>query len=231
MSISVDLKVAQLLCSRLCHDLAGPAGAVNAGLELVDEDAAVDTEAAMDLVARSAQQVTRRLAFYRVAFGLGGTANASVDEVRGLALDFVSGGNVALDWPAADVATAWDGRIAENALKLLLNLVVLGCTALPRGGTLSVRLAEIDEGVGVAMAADGPNAGLKEEMRRTMQEGISPEDLTAYTVQGYFSACLAQASGSAIEISDGDGGGIRLAAILPVAENQGDAGGNSLISH
>jgi len=68
--MQVDVRVAQLLCSRLCHDLVSPIGAVNAGLELLEE-AADDDGRALGLITTSAAEAARRLAFYRVAFGLG----------------------------------------------------------------------------------------------------------------------------------------------------------------
>ena len=36
--VETDLELAQLLCTRLCHDLAGSIGAVAAGVELIGGD-------------------------------------------------------------------------------------------------------------------------------------------------------------------------------------------------
>ena len=36
MDQQIDLRVAELMASRLCHDLVGPIGAVNNGLELME---------------------------------------------------------------------------------------------------------------------------------------------------------------------------------------------------
>ena len=93
--MAIDLRVAKLLCSRLCHDLISPASAVNAGLELMEEQP--DSDDAMDLIIRSAKQVTRRLAFYRSAFGAGGVT--TLPEARKLAAGLLADGNVVLDWP------------------------------------------------------------------------------------------------------------------------------------
>ncbi len=120
----VDLKVAQFLCSRLCHDLAGPVGAVNAGLELLDEGAD-DAAGALTLVAQSAREMTRRLTFFRTAFGLvaGAGGVIALDEARDLAADLLSEGRVTLDWPRD---TSRDRTVPAAALKLVLNLVLLG---------------------------------------------------------------------------------------------------------
>ena len=79
--MTADIFLAQLLCSRLCHDLVGPAGAVNAGLELA-EDGDLDGDA-LDLVTSSAAEVTRRLAFFRIAFGAAGGKASAVGTLSG----------------------------------------------------------------------------------------------------------------------------------------------------
>ena len=98
--MQVDLRVAQLLSSRLCHDLVGPIGAVNTGLELFQEGFD-DDEKALGLVADSAGEASRRLTFFRGAFGFGAgdKGEATLNEARNLAVGLLASGKVALDWP------------------------------------------------------------------------------------------------------------------------------------
>ena len=98
--MQMDLRVAQLLSSRLCHDLVGPIGAVNTGLELLQEGFD-DDEKALGLVADSAGEASRRLTFFRGAFGFGAgdKGEATLNEARKLALGLLASGKVALDWP------------------------------------------------------------------------------------------------------------------------------------
>ena len=70
--MQVDLKVVQLLSSRLCHDLVGPAGAVHNGIELYEEMGPGEGADALKMVAASVEQLSARLGFFRLAFGLGG---------------------------------------------------------------------------------------------------------------------------------------------------------------
>ena len=211
----VDLRVVQLLCSRLCHDLVGPAGAVNAGLELMGDDG-VATNEALALVELSAQQVARRLAFYRLAFGLGGESGgtSAVSDTRKLIDGFLSGGKVSLDWPA-DASIDAQRRVSGAAIKLVLNLALLGVEALPRGGSLSVRFADLPDGMGIAMTAFGNNACFKKELRNAMSPNVAPDELSVRTAQGYFSARLAEQLATSIEISEGPDGSVRLAAVVP----------------
>lgn len=213
----VDLRVAQLLCSRLCHDLVGPAGAVNAGLELI-EDQGADRAEAMALIELSAHQVASRLAFYRIAFGQGGEdgGTAALTDARRLTKRLLSGGGIELDWPE-DAGFDSAAPIPTNAIRLVLNMVLLSAEALPRGGTLSVRFAELADGVGVAMTASGERAGLREELWRSLNSEISVEDLSARTVQGYFAARLAKQLAAELEVTEGPAGEVRLAVVVPLA--------------
>ncbi len=209
----VDLKVAQLLCSRLCHDLVGPIGAVNAGMELMS-DGTSDVDEAMALVAGSGQQLNRRVIYYRLAFGLGAGARASVADARMLAGELLSHGTVALDWP--DPADAGPGKpICADGMKLLLNMVLLGIESLPRGGTLAVGVSAEAGGTGVAITAAGTAARFRDEVRAAMGPDFPVGDLSARTVQGYFTARLAERLGTAVETSDMGGNRVRFAAVLP----------------
>ena len=75
--MSADLNLSQLLSSRICHDLIGVAGAINAGIELIGEDPS-EIEAPLGLMAASALQVTRRLSFFRIAFGSAGAVDSPI---------------------------------------------------------------------------------------------------------------------------------------------------------
>jgi histidine phosphotransferase ChpT len=209
----VDLKVAQLLCSRLCHDLVGPIGAVNAGMELMS-DGTGDVDEAMALVTSSGQQLNRRVIYYRLAFGLGAGARASVADARMLAGELLSEGAVTLEWP--NPAGAGPGKpICADGMKLLLNMVLLGIESLPRGGTLAVGVADLQDGTGVAITAAGMGARFRNELRTAMTPIFPVGDLSARTVQGYFTARLAERLGTAVEASDIEGDKVQLAAILP----------------
>ena len=76
------LDLAALLCSRVCHDLISPVGAIMNGLEVMEEDKD-DTETqtfAMDLIKKSARTASAKLQFCRLAFGAAGSAGAQIDS-------------------------------------------------------------------------------------------------------------------------------------------------------
>ena len=103
--IMIDLKLASLMSSKLCHDVIGPIGAVCNGIELVSDDGNEDMRAeALKLVNESAGEASARLQFYRLAFGLAGGMGQEVSlrDARTLCRDLLSYGKVGLDWPDSE---------------------------------------------------------------------------------------------------------------------------------
>jgi histidine phosphotransferase ChpT len=196
--IQVDLKVLQLLCSKLCHDLVGPVGAVNNGVELVREMGAGMDKEAMDLVATSARQVAERLQFFRVAFGLASGAIKTSREARNLLTHGVIGGKKELVWPEADSAEVLP--LDDNGLKLLLNMIFLASDSLPRGGRVDVYVEPSGEVVRLTITAGGTGVTIHDEALRALAGDMAVGDLTPRVVHHYYTGLLAQQQGSGIDV-------------------------------
>lgn len=141
-----ETKLAEMLCTRLCHDLTGPIGAVNNGAEFLSEEGFDMQNEAMQLVMNSAHEAVNRLQFYRQAYGrVGDMGEASLSDKKQLAETFFSSTKVKLDWP--DAHTDASGiSISQKMAKLILNLLIIAGNALIKGGTVSVRLSETPDG-------------------------------------------------------------------------------------
>ncbi len=212
---SLSIQIAQLMCSRLCHDLISPVGAVNAAVELLEDEGAggeLDKEVT-GLLARSASQSISRLAFFRAAFGAGGGPGAEVtcEELERLSRGTLGGGKISLHWDANGVSA-----IPNVASQLLLILVLTATEALPRGGNVSVRFQRMDDGIGIACVAEGPGASLKEIIASVLSGAGDLEQLSAHDVTAYYAYLLALSVQATIETSS-DEGAIMLAALIPAA--------------
>lgn len=196
---NVTLEVAQLLCSRLCHDLAGPAGAVGAGVDLLGEGGS-DAEA-MDLLALSASQLVARLGYYRMAFGFAGAGtDLSWEAARELARRLFGDGRVCLDWQAVPIGP--DGNAAAapaDVVRLAMCLILLAADALPRGGTLRIAVTAFASGWRVAVRALGRDARLAEETLTAMT-GANPAALTSRSVSTFYTARLAEKLGAEVSV-------------------------------
>lgn len=220
--MDIELKTAQLLVSRICHDLAGGISALGTGAELLADEATMTEGGVADadavaLIASSAKQSSHRLQFLRIAFGQGGGAGGggaderiAMNELRSLTHGLLEGSRVSLVWED-------DGaHIALGAGKLLLNLCLIGSEALPRGGVLNISSAHVDGHMGFAVAARGDGARLTAEFHQAMAVDVDPQTLTPRTVNGHFTAVLAAQLAAELEIQADDGLEVRLSALLPL---------------
>ena len=195
------LRIAGLLASRLCHDLVGPLGAVNNGLELIAEEDAMAKEA-LGLAQRSAKRASSRLQFFRYAFGAaGGEANFGHGEARPVVLNLLSNGDIAIDWPEAKAV-----ELPAGAGRLLLNMALLASECLPRGGNLRVGLSTNR----IAIDANGPQARLPAETKAAIAGSVTAAQLTARTVVGYYVVQLASGLGAKLELGEEGNGTVRF---------------------
>jgi histidine phosphotransferase ChpT len=141
-----DTKLAEMIATRLCHDLTGPIGAVNNGAEFLDEEGFDMQNEAVQLILSSAHEAVNRLQFYRQSYGrVGDTGEASLSEKKKITMDFFSGTKVKVDWP--DSHTDASGvAISQKMSRLLLNLFVIAGASAIRGGQMSVRIAQSETG-------------------------------------------------------------------------------------
>jgi histidine phosphotransferase ChpT len=202
----IDTLLANLLCSRLCHDLVGPVGAIGNGLEvLADEDDAEMRQQALELLTFSADEASRRLKFYRLAFGAagGGEVPLSLSEAREAARGLLTGGKVGLDWPDAAIPTGVTPH--KLAVRLLLNLIQLAAETLPRGGRVAVQLARSGSGLAMTVVASGAGATVLHTMLGALNGRIGLEQLDPRASQAYYARRLAQECATQVSVMQSDG--------------------------
>ncbi len=189
---AIPLRVAELLCSRLCHDLISPVAAVSNGLELLGDDADEMASEITSLLSFSIGQAAGWLMFFRVAYGLGGeNADAlSLNEASRLIRGIVEEDKVNLDLQEGNQP------LGRAVAKLLLNSVLVGLETLPNRGNLKLTVEQGDT-VRITVATHGDGVALRPEVREVLRKDYNIGGLTARTVQGYFTTWLAGAlSGS-----------------------------------
>ncbi len=213
------MDVVELLCSRLCHDLIGSIGALNNGLELLEEGDAELRGEALGLLARCGAEASARLQFFRAAYGrgVGLERMTNLGGVRNLAADYFKHGKLRLLWPESNVTTR--RPVAKKSTKLLLNILLLGADALPLGGELLVRLGDGSDGSWVEVTASGERVKFADATRAALtasSESTPAADLEPATVQAYFAARLSasQGAGLTVEMEDGEGARLRITASL-----------------
>jgi len=185
-----DLDLAALLCSRVCHDLISPVGAIANGLELIDDPEmdAETKETALDMVRSSARTAAAKLKFCRIAFGAAGSAGAVIDlgEAGDIAKAFVGEEKrVQLEWHAPR-----ENR-PKQQVKLVLNMVLMALAGIPRGGLVTVTA----EGGSFAARAAGDRAKVPEQIAQVLDGTVELTALDARLVQPYYARELARSAG------------------------------------
>ncbi|KQU73808.1 histidine phosphotransferase ChpT [Aminobacter aganoensis] len=186
--------LAALLCSRVCHDIISPVGAINNGLELLDEGGA--DEDAMRLIRTSARNASARLQFARIAFGAAGSAGMLIDtgDAEAVATAFLKNEKPELAWSGGRAL------LPKNKVKLLLNLLLVAHAAIPRGGKLGVTLENVETAPKFTLSASGPMLRVPPKFLE-LHSGQKPEEpIDAHSVQPYYTLLLAREAGMTISI-------------------------------
>ncbi len=192
----MDVRFAEMLMSRMAHELAGPVSAIANGVEFMQE-VEEGAEDAVELIGDSAKRAASRLQFYRMAYGGAGRATGDENVVRDIARGFVQDGGVILTWPDG---AATDLLEREGGGKLLLTAIEVARGVLLRGG--EVRLSG-DEG-DVLITAQGPKPTMPEEVRtRLLSRACQPEDdITARSVHCLYAHLLADETRTVLSLSE-----------------------------
>jgi len=209
-----EIDFASLLCSRLCHDLLSPVGAMNNGLELLaDEHDPEMRQRCMDLLAESAKAAADKLKFFRLAFGAAGGFGAEVDPKDAkLVIEplVTSSGRTALEWavPAQ--------MMPKRAVNILLNLVLLANEALVRGGTLSVAAEARSGEQEIVIRASGPKLIMDSAIREALTGQLDRAAVDSRTAAAWMAHTLAVQGGGMLQLAESDAENLVIGALIRV---------------
>ena len=218
-----SLDLAALLCSRVCHDVISPVGAIVNGLELLDEekDPAMREEA-LGLIKRSAATASAKLQFCRIAFGAAGSAGAAIDtgDAEQVARNLLQDARTEITWNAPRLL------LAKNKVKILLNMCLIAAASIPRGGHIEVAIEGAEEDTSLKVSVSSEKAvrvadGIGELLSGESESG----SIDAHGIQAYYTGLVARDCNMAVRI-DGGSEGITIScqpgasgAIRPDSQN------------
>lgn len=203
-AITLDsLDLAALLCSRVCHDVISPVGAIVNGLEVLEDEKDESMRGfAQDLIRKSAKQASARLQFARLAFGAAGSAGASIDtgDAEQVARGFIQDDRTTLTWNAPRVL------LPKNQVKLLLNLLLIAMTTIPRGGTIDVTLTVQNDEGSFKVVTKGTNARIPATVPGLLAGSPESGAVDAHGIQPFYTGLIARAAGMDVSLQlEGDG--------------------------
>ncbi len=192
-AISLDpLDLAALLCSRVCHDVISPVGAIVNGLEVLEEEKDAEMRSiATDLIKKSARTASNKLQFCRLAFGSAGSAGAFIDtgDAEQVARNLLSDDRTKLEW------NAQRALMPKNKVKLILNMCLIGAAAIPRGGVLKVEVIGEGDNASLCVTSTGPNMRLASGVPLLLQGEPESGTVDAHGIQAFYTGLVARASG------------------------------------
>ncbi|MCH8202594.1 MAG: histidine phosphotransferase [Proteobacteria bacterium] len=209
-----NLKFSALLCSRLCHDLASPLGAINNGVEML----ATETDPSLirqitGLIEQSARQTTNRLQYYRLAFGAGSGLSSQVGlgQAKAAMEAFFGDQKIELEFDPGQ-------RTASPAVvKLLMNLALTAGETIIRGGKLVIEIEDQAPGTRLALRAEADKIKVRDTIADALAGRLAEEDLDSKLIPAVLAAEIASALGTSINLADPSAGGFSLAVDVPAA--------------
>lgn len=208
-----SLEFAALLCSRLCHDLLSPIGALNNGLELMADETDPDMrERCLELLGDSARTSANKLKFFRLAFGSAGgygdsvPANEARTAIEGM---FAAAGRVKIGWMVAE------DMLGKMPAKVLLNLSLIAGDALVRGGQLDIGAERRDSITEIVVRAEGPKVVLDPELRAALAGALPPGGLSPRTAAAWMIRTLVTGAGGEIMLSQPGDPALLFGASIP----------------
>jgi len=193
------LDLAALLCSRVCHDLISPTGAIVNGLEVLEEkDSDEETKTfALELIKKSARTASGRLQFCRLAFGAAGSSAAQIDlgDAEGTARGFLDDDKTKLAWNLPR------SLLPKNRVKLLLNLLIVASQTIPRGGMLTVDPIGEGDSMGFRITAVGLNARIPQALTGLLEGRSESGTVDAHAIQPFYAGMLAKACGLTVSLA------------------------------
>lgn len=209
-----SLELASLLCSRLCHDMLSPVGALSNGLELLsDEKDPEMRQRCFELLDQSARISADKLKFFRLAFGAAGGFGelVPVGEARALVDGLVANNaRIVVNWALSN------DSLPKATIKILLNFALFGIEALPRGGTLDIAAEFRDGNSEIVVRASGQRIAFDSDIGRALEGSLPAGDLSSRTAPAAMIHQLAEAQGGKLQHVLAEGA-LVLGAALPGA--------------
>ena len=199
MSNKSQLHLAELMASKLCHDLVNSIGSLSNGIELLSEMKDSTDKESLDLIARSANLTLVRLKFFRLAFGLNtNKTNTNWDQfyhtIESYGLEY--GTNIF--WQS----NKYTGNLSDGEAKLLLNLFHIAITCLNRGGKMSIEISPNGLAEKLKIIVGGKICNINKPVYLAATEEKKPEDISPREVTAYLARLHAKSLNKAIQIKD-----------------------------
>lgn len=187
---SIPTRASEILISKICHDLVSPVGAVNNGIEFLNDVGAEGLSDGLGLIDHSARQASVRLQLFRMCYGAGGSdAKTTGKTIYETFQNYIADTKCDMVWDLMNNVPDID--LPAGFMKTLLNMMVFAQEALPKGGTVTITM----QGNQMVVTGTGDLIKPKEDAIEALNGEISDRDLTPKSIHGYVTRSYAQLFG------------------------------------
>ncbi len=213
-----NLHIAHLLCTRLCHDLAGPIGAVSAGVELMGTDPSLVDAETLSLLSGSADAASRKVKFLRIAFGWPGGGMPRMDDLAVTFEDYLSAtsgpsARLMLAWPTPEEFDSMTAKLGDTAAQLLANLALFGVECMPSCSALTIDVDANGSELEIKVqnrTVEGRTSKVRDDVAAAIS-GSDPNGITPHTVQAHLTRLLVTRLGGQLALHSDETGAITTA--------------------
>ncbi len=203
MAEIIHRRISELLCSKICHDLISPVGAINNGMELLTDTSSGMQDDAMSLVGASSRQAAQRLEYFRLAFGGWGGGDEATTEfglLRQMIASHATDNKLELTWRQKPDDS---DRLAKSASQLVLGLVLIAAECARRTAALEIDLGVSTDRLHLYVKVSGDRCALHPETQNGFDQNLSIDDISVRNVVAYNCLQIAMANQLALNFSDG----------------------------
>lgn len=181
-----NLKIAELLCTKICHDLIGPVGAINNGTEFLEQDTTGIKSQATELITSSAREAVARLQFFRQAYGYsGGNGEASLTEMKTLTQALFADSKISVEW-SDNFTDSSNISVNQRTKKIILNIILIASKTLIRGGKIIFAIEPQNESNKITITVAGKNLKIEESIENLLQNNITADKLDPKSIQSFY---------------------------------------------
>jgi histidine phosphotransferase ChpT len=199
------LELSEFLISRLCHDMAGPVGAINNGVELLKDPNPTYHAESIDLIEVSAKEAVARLLYFRQAYGnCKNQSGISMAAIKELVKNYYMGKNITFTWPEAHGDSDSMQPIMPDIVKLVLNTVLIVSGTLIHGGNVAIKVKTQKNDLAVKIRGEGKTVKLHEYLSSTLTSDLKEIKVDSKNAQAYLTRILAKRIGGALKVDIGD---------------------------
>ena len=178
-----ETELAELICTRISHDVIGNVGAVSNAVELLEEGDMDFLDDIRSILKVSSSVLSARLKFFRLAFGLSNANLEDFRQVKSAAENYLK----TLGSPNYPLSLELELHSAAFARQALV-VIMIAADMLIKGGKIEAR--EVGGRLAVITHCETPPSAEKIRNIKTVLSGGRPENMAQYAPVFYLKSIM-----------------------------------------